>query len=59
MYQACVDDESQSKGRRSKTIAKTKIIAFPQQLPGACVFSALWEVRGNGHTFVGASIEIL
>jgi hypothetical protein len=54
-----VDDESQSKGRRSQTVAKTKSNAFPRQLPGACVFSVLREVRDNGHTFVRASIEIL
>jgi len=57
MYQACVDDESQSKGRRSKIVAETKSIAFPRQLSGACVFGILQEVQG--HTFFGASIEIL
>jgi hypothetical protein len=57
MCQACVDDESQSKGRKSKTVAETKSIALPRQLPGACVI--LREVRDNGHTFVRASIEIL
>jgi len=58
MCQACVEDESQSKGLKSKTVAETKSIAFPRQLPGACVFSILREVRGNGHTFFRASIEI-
>jgi len=46
MCQACVDDESQSKGRK---LLKQRIPPFPRQLPGACILSVVRDVRGNGH----------